>query len=136
MLIFPVTAINRLLSQAYAVKEHDIYVTIFLVAILEYIVKDILHISTSYVRQLNKYSISKEDTSTASHANLHLANLLYKSMNGGAAGLSGVNNKFNNLFDECSNDNDDDDDDDDRSMISSMSNSMINSSLNVKWLLP
>lgn len=75
-LTFPVEKINQLLNKIYSVK-FDSQVAIFLTSVLETIVKDILHLSTCYVRHLNKYSIGKEDIHTAVNtADYKLARLL------------------------------------------------------------
>jgi hypothetical protein len=99
---FPVEKINQLLSRIYNAK-FDLYVTIYLVAILEYIAKDMLHLATCYASYLNKYSISKEDICTAIHADYILNKLLNVSVNGG------IHKSYNDLFEECENDDEDDD---------------------------
>jgi hypothetical protein len=101
---FPVERINQLLTRAYGLK-FDLYVTIYLVAILEYIAKDMLHLATRYASYLNKYSISKEDVCTAIHADYVLNKLLVMCANGS------VNKAYSDMFDDCENDDDDDDGD-------------------------
>jgi hypothetical protein len=116
---FPVEKINQLLSKIYNVK-FDLYVTIYLVALLEYIAKDMLHLATCYANYLNKYSISKEDICTAIHADYILNKLLNVSVNGG------INKSYNDLFEECGENDDEDDDLESRYGGGMMNNSTLN----------
>lgn len=95
---FPLDRIHSILSELYQSPKIDVYVTIFLVAILEYITKDILRLSTSYSRYLNKYSISKRDISTSLQADYKLTKLFYPSSNNNSNNLNYLNN--DSLFDD------------------------------------
>jgi hypothetical protein len=119
---FPIDRINQLLAKIYNLNKFDIYITIFLVAILEYITKDILHLCTCYVRHLNKYSIMKMDISTAIHADIKLARLCFITKNGGI----NINRSESDLMYYSQELNDDDDYDDDRLLNFSTSSSTNN----------
>ena len=73
MFTFPIDRIHEMLNSngvlvADGFTSHhnqketflSLHVVIFLVTVLEFITSDILHLSSSYVRFLNKYAITKQ----------------------------------------------------------------------------
>ena len=94
--VFPLERIHNILCDLYKTKI-DIYISIYLVSILEHITQDMLHLSTNYVSYMKKYSIAKRDVHTAIHADHNLV-------------------KIANLDQASANDNDEyDDESDDKS---------------------
>ncbi len=65
---FPIDRIHAILSKEIFFQKLDLFVTIYLVNILEYICKDILRLTLYYVRMLGKYNINKSDVTTAIQA--------------------------------------------------------------------
>ncbi len=65
---FPVDRIHAILSKEIFLQKLDLFITIYLVNILEYICKDILRLTLYYVRMLGKYNINKSDVTTAIQA--------------------------------------------------------------------
>jgi hypothetical protein len=74
---FPIERIHFILSKEIFACKLDIFVTIYLVYILEFLTKDILRLATAYVRQLEKYFINKSDVRTAIHVDHALTKIFY-----------------------------------------------------------
>jgi hypothetical protein len=91
---FPFDRINEILCKdIFNVSKLDINIAIFLVSVLEFIATDILHLTSTFVRFLNKYTITKQDLSLAICAEPMLTNLFYSSS------IHGNNNKINQYDD-------------------------------------
>ena len=77
----PIDRIHTILSKEIFLCKLDIFVTIYLVSALEFITKDILRLTTTYVRYLEKYSINRTDVKTAIYADQVLTKLFYTEVN-------------------------------------------------------
>jgi len=62
---FPVDRIHAILSKEIFFQKLDLFITIYLVNILEYICKDILRLTLYYVRMLGKYNTPTNPTHQA-----------------------------------------------------------------------
>ena len=104
---FPLEKIHHLLVETYQCVKLDVQVSIFLVAILEHIAKDILRLSSSYSRHLKQYIINKKDVNISIEGDTKLKRLFFSTSNQNGS-------KKDLIFDdsETSDINDDDDDDD------------------------
>lgn len=74
---FPIDRIHVILSKEIFLNKLDLFVTIYLVNILEFICIDILRLVTYYVRILGKYNINKSDVTTAIQADPMLTKVFY-----------------------------------------------------------
>lgn len=74
---FPLEKIHNLLVETYQSVKLDVQVSIYLVAILEHITKDILRLSSSYSRHLNQYIINKKDVNISIEGDSKLKKLFF-----------------------------------------------------------
>jgi hypothetical protein len=77
MFKFPLDKMHNILGKDIFKTKFDIFITIYLVSILEFITKDILRLATGYVRCLNKRAISQVDVKTAIQADHALTKIFY-----------------------------------------------------------
>lgn len=80
---FPIDRIHAILSKEIFFFKLDLFVTIYLVNILEHICKDILRLTTCYVQYQEKYSINKSDVAAAIQADTRLTKVFYFAENPG-----------------------------------------------------
>jgi hypothetical protein len=97
ILAFPLERIHSILCKEIFMCKIDTNITIYLLSILELITKDILYLSSSYVRFLNKHTITKNDICLAINAYHLLAKLVNYSM---TSGVPSVNSKEQNYEDD------------------------------------
>ncbi|RNA00409.1 son of sevenless -like protein [Brachionus plicatilis] len=105
---FPLEKMHNLLVETYQSPKLDIQVTIFLVAILEHITKDILRLSSIYSRHLNQYIINKRDVNISIEGDSKLKKLFFSTSTPQSSDLIFDDSESSDINDEFDDDDDDD----------------------------
>ena len=78
---FPIDHIHAILSKEIFASKLDLFVTVFLVHVLEFVTKDVLRLTIAYVKHLNKHTINTVDVQTSIQGDPMLTKIFYSCKN-------------------------------------------------------